>query len=94
MFIVVLTYIRPQEEVAAARQAHLDFLADFYTAGYGIASGRKVEGDGGVIVATAPSRAALDAELAKDPFKIQGLADYEIHEFTPGRLRPELEGLA
>ena len=93
MFAVILTYVRPLEEVDRSLADHRAFLADFYAAGFGIASGRQVGSTGGVIVAVAPSRAALEAELAKDPFQVRGLARYDIHEFTPSTVHPALKGI-
>ena len=93
MFAVILTYIRPLAEVDQSVAEHRAFLADFYAAGFGIASGRQPDASGGVVIATAPSRAALDAELAKDPFKARGLARYDIYEFTPMTIHPALKGV-
>jgi uncharacterized protein YciI len=93
MFAIILSYIRPIEEVDRALPAHRDFLAGFYAAGFGIASGRQIGRTGGVIIATAPSRAALEAELAKDPFSIEGVAQYDIHEFEPRMTHPALKGI-
>jgi uncharacterized protein YciI len=93
MFAVILSYLRPREEVDLALADHVAFLADFYAAGFGIASGRQVTGTGGVIIATAPSRAVLEAELAKDPFQVKGLARYDIYEFPPTTTHPALRGV-
>jgi uncharacterized protein YciI len=93
MFAVILSDLRPLEEVNAALPAHRAFLADFYAAGFGIASGRQVDTTGGVIIATAPSRALLEAEFNKDPYKIQGLARYDIYEFEPKTVHPALQGI-
>ncbi|HEV2675288.1 MAG TPA: YciI family protein [Aliidongia sp.] len=93
MFAVILSYLRPIEEVNEALADHRVFLADFYAAGFGIASGRQVGTPGGVIIAVAPSRAALDAELAKDPFHVRGLARYDVYEFTPTTTHPALKGV-
>ena len=46
-------------------------------------SRRKPARTGGVILALAPSRAALDAILEEDPFHREGIADYEVVEFLP-----------
>lgn len=37
----------------------------------------------GVIMIKAESRIAVDAIIAEDPFNINGIADYQIVEFTP-----------
>ena len=39
--------------------------------------------DGGIILARAPSRRALERILSEDPFALADLARYEITEFTP-----------
>ena len=93
MFAVILSYTRPREEIDLALAAHRDFLTRFYDDGFGIASGRQIGATGGVIIAQAPSRAALEAEIAKDPFKIQGLANYDIYEFEARMVHPALKGL-
>lgn len=83
MFIVSLSYTAPLDEVDAHLAAHRDFLAAHYAAGTFLMSGRKVPRDGGIIVADAPSRAALEAVLGEDPFARANLARYEITEFVP-----------
>jgi len=93
MFAVILSYIRPLEEINEALAAHRDFLAEFYAKGFGIASGRQIGTTGGVIIAHAPSRAALEAELAKDPFKVKNLARYDITEFEARTVHPALKGI-
>ena len=83
MFIVILTYIKPIEEVDRSLQAHRDYLAVHYTAGDFITSGPQTPRVGGVIMMKADNRAAVDAIITQDPFYINGIADYQIVEFTP-----------
>ena len=83
MFIAILTYKKPLSEVDRFLQAHRDYLAKHYAAGDFIASGPQSPRIGGVIMMTAESRAAVDAIIAQDPFNINGIADYQIVEFTP-----------
>jgi len=83
MFIISLSYTAPLAEVDAHLGAHREFLAAQYASGSFLMSGRKVPRDGGIIVASAPSRAALEAVLAEDPFARAGLARYEVTEFVP-----------
>ena len=83
MFIAILTYKKPLEEVDRHLQAHRDYLAEHYAAGDFIASGPQTPRIGGVIMITADNRAAVDSIIAQDPFKINGIADYQIVEFTP-----------
>ena len=83
MFIAILTYKKPFEEVDRHLQAHRDYLAVHYAAGDFIASGPQTPRIGGVIMMKAESRAAVDSIIAQDPFNINGIADYRIVEFTP-----------
>ncbi len=48
-----------------------------------IASGPQSPRVGGVIMIKGESRAAVEAIIAQDPFNINGVADYQIIEFTP-----------
>ena len=83
MFIAILTYKKPIEEVDRFLQAHRDYLAEHYAAGNFIASGPQRPRIGGVIMMKANNRAEVDAIIAQDPFNINGIADYQIVEFTP-----------
>lgn len=83
MFVVILTYKRPISEVDKYLQAHRGYLAGHYAAGDFIASGPQIPRAGGVIMMRAASREAVDALIAQDPFHINGIADYQVVEFTP-----------
>ena len=83
MFIAILTYKKPLSEVDKYLQAHREYLAENYAAGNFIASGPQTPRVGGVIMMSAASREAVDAMIKHDPFHINGIADYQIVEFTP-----------
>lgn len=83
MFIAILTYKKPLEEVDRFLAAHREYLAEHYAAGDFIASGPQTPRIGGVIMIKAEKRGAMDAIIAQDPFNINGIADYQIVEFTP-----------
>lgn len=83
MFIAILTYKKPLEEVDRFLQAHRGYLAEHYAAGDFIASGPQTPRVGGVILMKAESRAEIDSIIEQDPFNINGIADYRIVEFTP-----------
>lgn len=59
------------------------YLAKHYAAGDFIASGPQTPRVGGVIMIKADNRAAVDAIIAQDPFNINGIANYQIVEFSP-----------
>ncbi len=83
MFIAILTYKRPLEEVDRYLQAHRDYLAEHYAAGDFIMSGPQSPRVGGVVMIKAGGRYDVDAIIARAPFNINGIADYQIVEFTP-----------
>lgn len=83
MFIAILTYKKPLEEVDRFLQAHRDYLAAHYAAGDFITSGPQTPRVGGVIMMKAPDRAAVETIISQDPFHINAIADYKIVEFTP-----------
>ena len=91
MFIVLLSYKKGAKEADAHMEAHRDYLRAHYKSGIFLASGRKEPRTGGVILADAPSKEALEAILAEDPFNKNDVARYEIVEFLPTMTAPELD---
>ncbi len=83
MFLILLNYKKPLSDVDRFVPEHRAFLERHYTAGRFVLSGRKEPRTGGVILATAASRADVEATVRDDPFHREGLADYEIIEFLP-----------
>ena len=82
MYVVMLEYVRPVEEVDVHMEAHRAWLEGYYAAGNFLASGPKIPRSGGVILASAGSREELDRILAEDPFIIHGVAACEVVQFT------------
>lgn len=83
MFIAILTYKKPLSEVDQFLDAHREYLANHYAAGDFIASGPQTPRVGGVIMIKANDRIAVEAIIAQDPFNINGIADYQIMDFSP-----------
>lgn len=83
MFIAILTYRKPLEEVDRYLAAHREYLARHYAAGDLIASGPRTPRVGGVIMIKAAGMDAVWRLLEQDPFRINGIADYQVVEFTP-----------
>jgi uncharacterized protein YciI len=75
-------------------RAHVAFLEECYRAGVFLASGRRVPRTGGVILAVAPNRDALEELMHKDPFVRKGLATFEIVEFLTSLHHPALARFA
>ncbi|MEV0680031.1 YciI family protein [Actinosynnema sp. NPDC050436] len=90
MYIVLLEYIKPLDEVDYALPDHVDWLNKQYQAGHFLASGRQVPRVGGVIIARPMLRGKLDALLATDPFAVQKLVRHRVVQFQATRTAPEL----
>ncbi|MBT1442913.1 GTP cyclohydrolase [Shewanella sp. JM162201] len=83
MFIVSLTYTAPLDEIDKFIPEHIAFLNEQYALGHFQLSGRKVPRTGGIIIATVKDRDSLDNILAKDPFQLEKLANYDVIEIVP-----------
>lgn len=70
-------------EVDRYLAAHREYLAEHYAAGDFIASGPQTPRVGGVIMIKADDCTVVDAIIAQDPINVNGIADYQIVEFTP-----------
>jgi len=90
MFIISLTYIKPLEEADVLLEEHVAYLKEQYALGNFLASGRKVPRTGGVILARGASREEIETIIALDPFHSNGVAKYEITEFSPTMCVDEL----
>jgi uncharacterized protein YciI len=66
MFILLLTYTKPLEEVDALMRDHMAWLNEQYQAGRFLVSGRQVPRTGGVIVARGDDREGIEALAAGD----------------------------
>lgn len=93
MFIVSLTYIAELSEVDRFIDEHIAYLEKYYAAGNFILSGRKMPRTGGVILAKAKNKKALDIILQEDPFAKAKLARYDIIEFLPTKAAEEFATL-
>ena len=91
IFIAILTYKKPLDEVVKFRPAHLDFLDKYYNARKFIVSGRQTPPFGGVIIAHNVTKDELESILKEDPFYKNELADFEIVEFTPAKYAEKFE---
>jgi uncharacterized protein YciI len=90
MFVVLLTYTAPIEEVDLALPDHVEWLERQYERGLFLASGARKPRVGGAIITRPMARGKLDAILASDPFSVKHLAQYEVIEFSPTKTAPEL----
>lgn len=85
MFIVLLKYVKPLEQVDKFLEKHVDFLDKYYDQQKFIFSGRRNPRVGGVILVNSDSETELKQIINEDPFHQHGIAEYDIIEFFPTR---------
>lgn len=83
LFVISLEYRVPISVVEQYLESRREFLKECYENKLFIASGPKLPRTGGIIIACAESKVYLETILQKDPFRQQGIADYQIIEFVP-----------
>lgn len=88
MFVLILTYKAPIENVIELLDTHNAYLDKHYAAGHFVASGPQVPRRGGVILCKADSREEVEEIIKEDPFN--AIADYQIIEFEVNK---SIEGL-
>ena len=84
--IALLRYRRPFEEVALVVEEHRAYLRTVKAAGMLLVSGPLDPRTGGILLLRVPdenSAAILDDIRDKDPFTLQGLAQYELLSWMP-----------
>ena len=79
MFILTLTYKVPNDEVDRHLDDHVAWIKEGYDSGLFLAAGRRVPRTGGMILATG-ARGDIEAMAKRDPFTVNGVADYTINE--------------
>jgi uncharacterized protein YciI len=92
MFILSLNYKVPLDVVDQHLDAHVAWLKEGYASGMVLASGRKVPRSGGVIFVRG-EREAVETYARRDPFALNGVADYTLTEVNLSMTAEGLEGL-
>lgn len=90
MFVILVSYVKPLEEIDRLLPKHQAYLEEGYQAGYFVLSGPQVPRTGGVMLARAANRAVIEQLLQHDPLHVAGAATYTVIEVEPTRLVPEL----
>lgn len=90
LFVVLIHYTAALPAVDAIRPAHVEHLERFGREGVFHAWARRDPPSGGVIVAAASDRAALEAIVAQDPYVLAGVARAEIVAFNAANVRGAL----
>jgi len=94
MYVVLLSYKKPMEDIERLTVPHRAFLDTLYANEVLLISGPQVPRTGGVLVARGGrSKDELMEILKGDLFYTEGIADYTILEFTPVKHHAALKDL-
>ncbi|WP_344867383.1 hypothetical protein [Amycolatopsis ultiminotia] len=93
MYIALLSYTAPRNEVDYALAAHADWLRAHFSQGLFLVSGKGNEDADQVILTRPCLRGKLDAVLATDPLVLQRLAHYRVIEFSATRTSGEFHAI-
>ena len=91
MFVIELIYKADLTKIDAHMTAHVAFLKKYYAAGNFLVSGRKIPRDGGIILAVAANRRAIEDIVREDPFYTENLADVRIIEFRASQRAADIQ---
>ncbi|KAA8733180.1 GTP cyclohydrolase [Acinetobacter qingfengensis] len=93
MIIVTLTYKKPLLDVDALLEDHIAFLQNYYVQKKFLASGRRENRVGGVILVLSSSIEEAQQIIKNDPFYIHDLADYDFMWFEASKCADEIKAL-
>jgi len=90
LFVVLMHYTKPLPEIDAVRAEHVAHLERAAAQGTMLAWARRDPPSGGVLIASAADRVALERVVAEDPYVLRGVATAEIVEFNPRNVKLDL----
>ncbi len=94
-FLIHITYTVPIEQVEAITPDHRAYLRSQFAEGKLLFSGPRVPRTGGVLFGKAEDKSVMEAMVSADPFKTNGIANYDIIEIAPTiwaeQLKPAFE---
>lgn len=85
MYLMISTYLRPLDEVDAARPDHFEFMAGLEASGVVVGAGRQDPPTGGIVLLDVATEAQARELMAGDPYVQRGLASYEPTGWLPTR---------
>jgi uncharacterized protein YciI len=86
LFIITLRYLADLEKIDASMSAHVSYLQKHFEKGEFLVAGRQIPRTGGIIIAKAKDRAAIEHIVKADPFLKKKLATVDIVEFSATRV--------
>lgn len=85
VFIALLTYVKPLEDVERYLGEHVQFLDKYYGKEKFVFSGRRNPRTGGVILLNANTETEVTKIMKEDPFAQHNIAKYDLVEFGPSK---------
>ncbi|TLD81129.1 GTP cyclohydrolase [Helicobacter sp. MIT 11-5569] len=83
LFVVLVTYTKPLNEIEKILPEHRAFLSKGYTNGHLLASGPQNPKVGGIIIGKFDSKESAETFFKNDPYAKNNAATYQILEFAP-----------
>ena len=83
MFLVLVNYVKPLEQVDEYLSEHSAFLDRYYASKKLVFSGRRIPRVGGMFLVNSNDEAEVHRIIAEDPFHENGIAEYELIQFQP-----------
>jgi uncharacterized protein YciI len=93
MFIILLTYTKPLDEVDRHLAAHKAWVRQGFEEGVFILSGGQRPRTGGALLALGDNRSAIQSRVDHDPFVQAGVATAVVIEVVPSTLDDRLDWL-
>ena len=83
LYTVILTYLRPVDEVHQYLEQHKTWLAEHIGAGAILVAGPLEDRSGGLLLASCGQREQLDRILALDPYVVHRVVSVAVHGCVP-----------
>ncbi|MDR1874620.1 MAG: YciI family protein [Synergistaceae bacterium] len=93
MIVVIVSYIKPLEEVERFTAEHREYLGQYLASRRILLFGRRTPPVGGVILFNMKDAQEVDKIMQQDPFYVNGVSRYEIIDFTPRRFDERIAGI-
>lgn len=89
MYLLNVT-VTPGEKAELHQAGHREFLGRKFEEGVFLLFGPYIPLTGGLVIARAADREALDAVIAEDPYVQAGVAAYAVQEFKAAKVSPAI----
>lgn len=90
MFVLLLSHIKPIDEVDALMREHVAWVGHHFDSGRFVVSGRRIPGTG-VIVARGDDREEIEQVAMSDPFVTDGVATCEVIHLRASHTADDLD---